>query len=238
MARLAVAILQRASGASPPGVMRRITASLEALSAYGTLEGAPQRGPAGRGRCAAARVRCAGGAGPARRSTARPRRPVRREVHRVSERKPRLAARRQSKTLGRPRRREGTCGGTTRRSSSAAQGRCDSDAARIRWSRHARKAAAHAEADEDSKKAAARAKGSEDADRRPCRSSGCRTRGVAGSTRRVKNARGVAAGEAEGAARCRGGRGARAGQRRHARAREPRMKAFLIPIRSTTRSHR
>jgi hypothetical protein len=44
MARLAVAILQRASGASPPGVMRRITASLEALSAYGTLEGAPRAG--------------------------------------------------------------------------------------------------------------------------------------------------------------------------------------------------
>jgi hypothetical protein len=44
MARLAAEILQRSSGASPPGVMRRITASLEALSAYGTLEGAPRAG--------------------------------------------------------------------------------------------------------------------------------------------------------------------------------------------------
>jgi hypothetical protein len=44
MARLAVDILQRSSGAAPPGVMRRITASLEALSAYGTLEGAPRAG--------------------------------------------------------------------------------------------------------------------------------------------------------------------------------------------------
>jgi hypothetical protein len=44
MTRVAADILQRASGASPPGVMRRITASLEALSAYGTLEGAPRAG--------------------------------------------------------------------------------------------------------------------------------------------------------------------------------------------------
>ena len=44
MTRQAADILQRASGASPPGVMRRITASLEALSAYGTLEGAPRAG--------------------------------------------------------------------------------------------------------------------------------------------------------------------------------------------------
>jgi hypothetical protein len=44
MARLAVEILQRSSGSAPPGVMRRITASLEALSAYGTLEGAPRAG--------------------------------------------------------------------------------------------------------------------------------------------------------------------------------------------------
>ena len=44
MSKLAAEILQRSSGASPPGVMRRITASLEALSAYGTLEGAPRAG--------------------------------------------------------------------------------------------------------------------------------------------------------------------------------------------------
>jgi hypothetical protein len=44
MARLAAEILQRSSGTAPPGVMRRITASLEALSAYGTLEGAPRAG--------------------------------------------------------------------------------------------------------------------------------------------------------------------------------------------------
>ena len=44
MARLAADMLQRASGTAPPGVMRRITASLEALSAYGTLEGAPRAG--------------------------------------------------------------------------------------------------------------------------------------------------------------------------------------------------
>lgn len=44
MARLAAGILQKSSGASPPNVMRRITASLEALSAYGTLEGAPRAG--------------------------------------------------------------------------------------------------------------------------------------------------------------------------------------------------
>jgi hypothetical protein len=45
LARLAAAILQKASGVAPAGVMRRITASLEALSAYGSLPGAP---PAGR----------------------------------------------------------------------------------------------------------------------------------------------------------------------------------------------
>ena len=44
MARLAAEILQRASGAAPPGVMRRVTATLEALSAYGTLDGAPRAG--------------------------------------------------------------------------------------------------------------------------------------------------------------------------------------------------
>lgn len=44
MSKLAVEILQRSSGAAPPGVMRRITASLEALSAYGTLKGAPRAG--------------------------------------------------------------------------------------------------------------------------------------------------------------------------------------------------
>ena len=44
MARLAAEILHRSSGAAPPGVMRRITASLEALSAYGTLDGAPRAG--------------------------------------------------------------------------------------------------------------------------------------------------------------------------------------------------
>jgi len=44
MSKLAVEILQRSSGAAPAGVMRRITASLEALSAYGTLQGAPQAG--------------------------------------------------------------------------------------------------------------------------------------------------------------------------------------------------
>ena len=44
MARLSAEILQKASGAAPPGVMRRITASLEALSAYGTIEGAPRAG--------------------------------------------------------------------------------------------------------------------------------------------------------------------------------------------------
>jgi hypothetical protein len=44
MARLAAGILQKASGAAPPGVMRRVTASLEALSAYGNLEGAPGAG--------------------------------------------------------------------------------------------------------------------------------------------------------------------------------------------------
>lgn len=44
ISRLAAEILQRSSGAAPPGVMRRITATLEALSAYGTLEGAPRAG--------------------------------------------------------------------------------------------------------------------------------------------------------------------------------------------------
>jgi hypothetical protein len=44
MARLAAEILQRSSGTAPTGVMRRITASLEALSAYGALEGAPRAG--------------------------------------------------------------------------------------------------------------------------------------------------------------------------------------------------
>ena len=42
--RLAADILQKSSGASPSGVMRRITASLEALSAYGNLEGALRAG--------------------------------------------------------------------------------------------------------------------------------------------------------------------------------------------------
>ena len=44
MARLAAEILRRSSGAAPSGVMRRITASLEALSAYGTINGAPRAG--------------------------------------------------------------------------------------------------------------------------------------------------------------------------------------------------
>jgi len=44
MSRLAAQVLQRASGAAPSGVMRRITATLEALSAYGTLAGAPSAG--------------------------------------------------------------------------------------------------------------------------------------------------------------------------------------------------
>ena len=44
MSRLAAEILQRSSGTAPSGVMRRITATLEALSAYGTLEGAPRAG--------------------------------------------------------------------------------------------------------------------------------------------------------------------------------------------------
>ena len=44
MSRLAAKVLQRASGAAPSGVMRRITATLEALSAYGTLAGAPSAG--------------------------------------------------------------------------------------------------------------------------------------------------------------------------------------------------
>jgi hypothetical protein len=44
MTRLAADILQRSSGASPPGVMRRITSTLEALSAYAGLAGAPRAG--------------------------------------------------------------------------------------------------------------------------------------------------------------------------------------------------
>lgn len=44
MSRLAAGILQTSSGSAPTGVMRRITASLEALSAYGTLPGAPRAG--------------------------------------------------------------------------------------------------------------------------------------------------------------------------------------------------
>ena len=44
MARLAAEILQRSSGTAPTGVMRRITVSLEALSAYGTIQGAPRAG--------------------------------------------------------------------------------------------------------------------------------------------------------------------------------------------------
>ena len=44
LSRLAAEILQRSSGAAPPGVMRRITASLEALSAYGALEGGSRAG--------------------------------------------------------------------------------------------------------------------------------------------------------------------------------------------------
>ena len=44
MSRLAAEILQRSSGTAPSGVMRRITATLEALSAYGTLDGAPRAG--------------------------------------------------------------------------------------------------------------------------------------------------------------------------------------------------
>jgi hypothetical protein len=44
MSRLAAEILQRSSGTAPSGVMRRITATLEALSSYGTLPGAPRAG--------------------------------------------------------------------------------------------------------------------------------------------------------------------------------------------------
>ena len=44
MSRLAAEILQRSSGAAPAGVMRRVTASLEALSAYGALQGGPRAG--------------------------------------------------------------------------------------------------------------------------------------------------------------------------------------------------
>jgi hypothetical protein len=42
--RLAADTLHRSSGSAPPGVMRRITATLEALSAYGSLPGAPRAG--------------------------------------------------------------------------------------------------------------------------------------------------------------------------------------------------
>lgn len=45
MSRLAVQILQQSSGSAPANVMRRVTASLEAISAYGRAPGAP---PAGR----------------------------------------------------------------------------------------------------------------------------------------------------------------------------------------------
>lgn len=44
MTRLAAEILQTSSGSAPTGVMRRITATLEALSSYGSLPGAPQAG--------------------------------------------------------------------------------------------------------------------------------------------------------------------------------------------------
>ena len=44
MSRLAAEMLQRSSGTAPSGVMRRITATLEALSSYGTLPGAPRAG--------------------------------------------------------------------------------------------------------------------------------------------------------------------------------------------------
>lgn len=42
--RLAAALLQASSGRAPAGVMRRITATLEALSAYGQVAGAPRAG--------------------------------------------------------------------------------------------------------------------------------------------------------------------------------------------------
>jgi hypothetical protein len=44
MTHLAAEILQTSSGSAPTGVMRRITATLEALSSYGSLPGAPQAG--------------------------------------------------------------------------------------------------------------------------------------------------------------------------------------------------
>lgn len=44
VSRLAAAILQRSGGSSPAGVMRRVTATLEAISAYGSLPGAPRAG--------------------------------------------------------------------------------------------------------------------------------------------------------------------------------------------------
>jgi hypothetical protein len=44
VSRLAAAILQKSGGSSPAGVMRRVTATLEAISAYGSLPGAPRAG--------------------------------------------------------------------------------------------------------------------------------------------------------------------------------------------------
>ena len=44
MTRLAAEILQNSSGSAPVGVMHRITATLEAISAYGALPGAPRAG--------------------------------------------------------------------------------------------------------------------------------------------------------------------------------------------------
>jgi flagellar biosynthesis GTPase FlhF len=44
ISRLAAAILQKSGGSSPAGVMRRVTATLEAISAYGSLPGAPRAG--------------------------------------------------------------------------------------------------------------------------------------------------------------------------------------------------
>ena len=66
MSRLAAEILQRSSGAAPSGVMRRITATLEALSAYGTLAGCTACRSSGRG-CGPARIRRACGARTSRR---------------------------------------------------------------------------------------------------------------------------------------------------------------------------
>ena len=44
MTRLAAEILQNSSGSAPAGVMHRITATLEAIAAYGALPGAPRAG--------------------------------------------------------------------------------------------------------------------------------------------------------------------------------------------------